>query len=594
MFAPSWRASQQSADAEASFQLERARRILSRFDASLARKARLVARLQHEGVEVAAEDLADALAKEYETIHDRLWAAYPPVDWRGDRPSPARPNYGDIAGLVSLGLAAHEDLARSNVGHLAEALTKVDEALNVTVGDASSRSHAEANRLKAGILYYQALVEAAEGSLLRSEAQRNLDAVAAAAIRAAEAVTAREVVAKSTIDEHIADLEAKSEALRVSLETDRKTLHDLDAHLGDLEARLAAAVARRDAGLVHLEELKDRGAVFGDPASAEAFARDMQSASAAYRAAYREAHAIEHGTLAHARIAPGHDELLGAYVGEAPGVSPEPVRGLVHLRHDRTILAAQIEGRQGELDDLRNDLNRLDGIRASVLAKGRTIEQSIEDAARSAREAYAELNRLQSEAENREDTAARLLDQAARTAEQAATAAEQWVRDAGDRTRDLSPAARERSGYNARTRDGWMGGAMLAQAADARLMKASILYQRFDAHVRTASVLARLLKFTDLKEIDPAGEQNKADAARAAGVEEIQAAMNLLQKAHGKADRHWTLTAQAAAANDLMAMFGFDEYTKDALDAYRAAIKGREGELFAAPFVRRTTRLEKP
>lgn len=592
IFTPSLRAPQQAADAEASAQLERARRLLAQFDALLAQKARSGQLGADTGAEVSADDFSDGLAEDYEAIHERFWTAYPPVDWRGDRPTPAKANYGNIAGQVSEGLNHYRQLAQANLRLLDDALRATDAALNITVGGASARNHAEANRLKGIVLYYQAMVSAAEAAVYRDEAEHYLQALATAAIRGAEAEAARAVVEQSTIDERIAGLDERAEALRVSIEADRNELQSVDGRIAEMESKLAHAVEQRDRAFTTLENLRDRGAVFGDPQSGEQFARDVAEASARYRAADREAQALEHGTLENARIAPGHDELLGEYVGAQPGTSPSPVRGLIHVRNDRIILAERIAGKQNELDGLREDLSRLDGIKASVLARGRTIEQSIDDATKAGAEAYSELDRLQTEAYSREDQALQRLDQAARIAEQAAGFADAWVRDAQSKTQSLSPEAKERSAFHARVRDGWMSGAMLAQAADAHLTRASIQYARHDAHARTADALERLLQFASIEELDPQEEQDKADQARAAGVEEIKLAMNLLQKAHNKSERHWTLTAQAAAANDLLFMFGYDDYAKDAMEAYRAAVKGRESEPFAAPFVARASRLE--
>ena len=68
--------------------------------------------------------------------------------------------------------------------------------------------------------------------------------------------------------------------------------------------------------------------------------------------------------------------------------------------------------------------------------------------------------------------------------------------------------------------------------------------------------------------------------------------MNVLESVHGKVERHWTVTAQAAAANDLLALFGQEDYADDALEAYRTAVQGRENQPFVAPFLARINRLE--
>ena len=69
-------------------------------------------------------------------------------------------------------------------------------------------------------------------------------------------------------------------------------------------------------------------------------------------------------------------------------------------------------------------------------------------------------------------------------------------------------------------------------------------------------------------------------------------AMAVLERAHGRAERHWTLAAQAADATYLLAMFGREDYLPDAVEAYRKAVSGRESDAYAKPFVARLNRLE--
>ena len=197
---------------------------------------------------------------------------------------------------------------------------------------------------------------------------------------------------------------------------------------------------------------------------------------------------------------------------------------------------------------------------------------------------YADLDRSDSEAFAVEDEALGLLDKAARTAKQASGFADDWIRDARVRA-DQSPA------FAKRVTDTWMGGHIAAQEADARLIAAWIGFDRFEAYTENAAILEKAATIA-MKEVDPEAETAKASAARTAAVEQITQAMVVLKSAHRKLNEHWTLTAQAAGANYLMTLFGYQDYLADAIESYRNAVKGREDDRIAQPFADRLSRLE--
>ena len=88
-------------------------------------------------------------------------------------------------------------------------------------------------------------------------------------------------------------------------------------------------------------------------------------------------------------------------------------------------------------------------------------------------------------------------------------------------------------------------------------------------------------------------ERVKANEAHDAGVDEIEQAMEILQRAHRKTERHWTVVAHAAGTTYLLALFGHEDYADDAVEAYRDAVSGREDEEYARTFVARLNRLER-
>jgi len=87
--------------------------------------------------------------------------------------------------------------------------------------------------------------------------------------------------------------------------------------------------------------------------------------------------------------------------------------------------------------------------------------------------------------------------------------------------------------------------------------QAWIEYDRYLASSQDAAVLALVIKSLGLKEADPESERAKSAAARDAGIEEVTKAMEVLEKAYRKADKHWTLAAQAAGTTYLLVLFAF-------------------------------------
>ena len=142
--------------------------------------------------------------------------------------------------------------------------------------------------------------------------------------------------------------------------------------------------------------------------------------------------------------------------------------------------------------------------------------------------------------------------------------------------------ARERSAYAKRLGDAWMEGNIIAQVADARLAQAWIQLGRYRGYSAAAGVLEGLPDAVRPAEADVEDIRSKAADARDAGVAAITEAMTQLEKAHRAADNHWTMTAQAGAADQLLSLFGYPSYVEDAITAYRDALKGREDRPYTA------------
>jgi len=506
--------------------------------------------------------------------------------------TPAQPNYGNIEQDIRQGLLEQEGHVQENSKLLDDALAAVNQALSVSHGDTSARSDAAANRLKAVILYYKGIAERLNARLYRIEGEQWRGDLVELAAQAAEARAAATQEAEQGIDRRVEELRAEAARVEAALAEDRTALTSLDERIHDIEGRLAQAKGVVEKTRLALDALRAEGVNLADPTGADAFAKRFEETDAVYRAAASETQALEYGGLPEARLQPPGDFLNGRFVegGATTGVTSE--FGLTHYRDERAVLTARVSGREAEWHSLRDDITHLDASKTALRDAQRRGEEKLRTLAESASKTYAELNRVDSEAFAVEDRAIQFLDQSAKASQAAAQAADDRVSQASAATRDLTPESKERSAFNMRSRDGWMGAHIAAQEADARLAIASIEYDRFRSYAADADVLGKITEYFTLAEVDVEAERIKAEDAKNAGIESVTGAMTVLERAHTRAERHWTIAAQAAEATYFLAMFGREDYVPEAIEAYRKAVSGRESEAFAKPFVARLNRIE--
>lgn len=595
LFLPSLQASQRKVDAEASLHLERARRLLHSFNAGVAYRALILDQLRDVDVDVDISDpqaLAEDAGDEYQERHTDLWTAFEPKDWAADPPRSVKPSYGNVAGQVRDGVKTRAALVAENGKLLKSAFEEIEESLSVTSGDASASSYFEAVRLKGVIQYHRGLAERARAGLKRAEADGLRRRLVELANRGIEWDSSKTLVADSGIDEQIGRVKEKAAQAEGELNDDRKSLAALDSTIGDLEKRLNTAQARADQARTAMEKLEQDGVDFSNSQGAENFAKRMTEQDSAYREALREVQSLEAGRLPKAEIDASGDYLKGRYLENGSAADLTIEHGLAHYRYERAVLAAKVESEQKTLADFGSDISRLEGIKSASQAAQTDAARRIAEAAPLAAGTYDELNRVESEAEAIEETALELLDQSVSASQQAATAVDDWMSQARDRTQNLSSEAKERSAYSAREDDNWMSGHIAAQAADARLAKGWIYYDRYLAATQNADVLALVTTTLGLKEADPESERTKVDEARQAGIDEVTKAMAVLEKAHRDTGKHWTLTAQAAGTTYLLALFGQTDYVADVVEGYRNALKNRETEKYTVKLADRLKRLE--
>ncbi len=591
---PMMQSARQAVESRTAVQVERARRLLHQYDPELAYRSLLAGQLVEQGVEVDPQQAAE-LADAYQEIHASLWSAHQPVDLpRSNRgvPTGTKANYGAIGGQIRDGLKDLAALASKNEKLLDEALDAVDDALNVTVGSESADADVEANRLKATALYYKALAVWQKAQLHRLEAAPLRRRLRETAIAAAETAASTKLVSDSRIEAPIAYLQEEIDNREAAGKEDQVVQAGLDQTIRQLEARVAAARLRRQEVTDSMGKLKHQGVNFADPKGAERFAIQLTALSEAYREAEREIHGLTRGTFPTARIDLSGDYLSGRYL-ESGGGEPTIEHGVDHYRNERAVFQTRLDGAQADLEALRLDLARLEGMKSSLEQRQAEAVKRLDELSTMLAETHGELNRIESEAFTFEESALKLLDQAAITVKQAGQHADEWVSQARQQLQTLSPAAQERSAFTSRQNDGWMVGFTAAQEADAWIARASVYYDRYRAAVEDMGLIASIPPGIELEEVDGDAEKAKASQAREAGVQDIKKALKVLEQAHAKSARSWTMGAQAAGAAYLLSLFDLPQYQTEALEAYRAAIKGREDQPASQPFLARISRLEK-
>ncbi len=584
---PSLQTAQATVDQQAGVELERARRILHAYSHGLTYKSLLLERLAEFEVDIDldnADELLEEFADDYQQIHEARWASYQPYDFDGVDidPRQARAKYGNLPAQARKGIQARRKLLQANDSGLADALAAVRSALDITAGDTTSRSHAEANRLKGVILAQQAATDRLEAMMLRRQAlplRRELATLGR--IAAAFGEGGGEAPGSSGT----AVLTERLGATNRMLDGKAAALTEVDRKIDDLESRLTAARGRADAARQAIHELTRRGIDFSRGDGAEAFQAALSAQDRVFRTADAEARALEFGTLPNARIDDSGDYLTGKYMesGSAAGLTVEP--GLSHFRHDRAVLAREVELGRAAVDGFHADIERIEGLAEALKAEGQLKRRRASEARARAGEAFTELNRLESEAFSVEDDALALLDQAVRAFSEAAQGATAWINAGSEASQGLGPESRDRSADYMQSQCGWMTGHIKAQQADAQIQKAWILYTRFADQSRTAAALTAHAGPLGLNEADDEAEAAKATEAHDAAVEQVAQAVRLLERSHRDTGRHWTFVAQSAAINELMARLGHPEYTADAIEAYRAALANRaEDDPATRPF----------
>ena len=574
--APSLQVAERTVNQEAGMIVTKARRVLHEYDPWLTYRTVMVDMAEADELDLGdPTDLSEEAADAYQQYHSAAWEAYQPKDWpTGDqvreRPRNASPRYGNIAGDISNATKGMDQLVAANNKVLGEALTIVDEALRVSVGEASARDHAEANRLKGIILYHQGQAKQMEATAVRRGALRQRHALSALAGELPVLTATSGMVAQSGIDEQIESLQTRAGEVEDLIAADRSRLAELESTIQRLTGELEAAQAQADAARAKMDELRAQGVDLTDPNGAEVFDELYTASDVTYRNALRRVRELKFST-------------------RAEGDSAQ--HGLAHFEDQRDVVAAQMDSRQKALDDLRSDIARLDGIKAVYVAAEGNAKDRLEKIRGEAQTAHEALTAVADAAQALEEEAIGLYGKSLSAIKAANRGATSWVQEGGRAAQNLNQEARGRSAYNARSQDGWLPAYIKAQEADVHLAIAWIHTERYRAGLQDAQVLAGVQESLGLGEVDREAIEAVAGQAQEDGVEAVRSAMASLDAAHRGTGKQWTIVAQQAGTVYLMNLLGYD-YKNDAINAYRNAVNGRDDKTVAQPFVARLNQLE--
>jgi len=587
--APRLQDAQLSVDVEASRGVEKARRLLSRFNANLERIAQVLEVLREQKIDIDLAEVEGRLESDeflavYQDELDVATREFATVS--GERP------HGEPSSQIREGIRTRRKLIEENDRLLADALNAVNAALSVSRGSADASSHRGANRLKGWILFFQGESAARRAARARAGAVPVRGRIAALAARVEGLRPQTSFVADIAIDERIAELTAELEKQTAAVDAVRGELSAVDERIAELERELASAKASAASARAAMEQLKADGIDFADSEGFQNFAASYEASAAQYRSALSRIHAIERGTMPEAKIDDSGDYINGRYLQNGSPENLTTVSGLAHYRAERERLAAAVKTADDSVSESRGDLDRLRESRDVHRRRESEASQAVADAQAQAQTAYDQLRRINAEAFAAEEEAIRRYAEAANTFGAAERAAGEWVRDAAEKTRALSPEAEALSAFTPQADDGWIGGHITTERAAAEAGQAWTYYQRFAARSRDADLLSASAQVLALGGADAEAERTAADEAREQGIEAVGKALDRLERAHDALGRNWAVTAQYAGTAYLLVLFGEQGRLNDVIANYRNAISGREEETCVLPFRDRLAKLE--
>lgn len=388
-----------------------------------------------------------------------------------------------------------------------------------------------------------------------------------------------------------ADLQVCRQEVLARIADASKKADALAPRIADLQKRIDAAKAEADAAHQKMAQLEQAGVDATDAQSLPRYTKDYTDASQAYRKAIRSLSILTSGAIAEAKLTPEEAELLaGPPIDIESGLAGDQ-RGIVALQTDfdsAKALAAAQQKLLGMIDEQIKDLSARQKLLETQLAQQKTALATIQQhVAAEAQTAFAEATRgwqLQTEALQV------LQNDATAAATRAESAARAVASDASSKLGEFPESQR----YAMLSKDKTTGGHAKTLHADAELAAAMVLAQQVEQLTLHAKLLDELaptgiamasLVPKELSEApgewltSTAGAEKAIATSREAAIKSGKAAIEGYQEAGNDLENLWTLQAQAAAANYVLANVttGDDSanYAKEARRRFSLATRDR-------------------
>lgn len=500
-------------------------------------------------------------------------------------------NFGNNTGAMSRtmadGLSKSKSVAQSNTALLKSATSASAKALQASAGDASGRDSLVGNRMHGVALYHEGLALDRSARLVRSEADAKLFELSQLSAKRKQLMAEADVVKDSGVE---ASIEKQRERLSEAQEKHDgivSSMEDIESKIAAVKAEIETQSAMASTLRTQLDTLEARGVEFGTQNAGSTFEREYGSVSSSYRNVLSRVHTLQHGSIRGAHLEMGGDLVTGEYVPDKDGGEIEYELGLDELERRLVQLGWEESGAKQVLDDEKDELSRLEGLKSQLEARASAAQSAIQESDQNAASVFASYQELEVETKSLEDQAIDTLKKANRAFASAKSAAQSRMRDLPDvpiEKEEFSPVKLIKN-------DDWLVGQMASQAADSQTRAAMVLYDRF-VHLGKAIALCESLASTfgglDLSVTEMA-ETRAASKTEAEGL--LDDAINSFEGASRSFKEHWSVAASVAAADYMLALFDHPELVNVAIANYQSVVKDRETEPRLRPFVDRLEQL---
>lgn len=498
----------------------------------------------------------------------------PKLDW-GQTPE-------QITRNIAKAIKQVERLSAENDKLLKEAMRAADEALRAQVGQADARDNTNALHVKAVVTHLQGEVLRSKALASRLEAQnlrlRAMSFIAQSSELQSE-ISALEARKPTQTLQALAKERTELTALQ---ERAKKKLAAIDAEIAKRKAQIAEARKVAETAQKAMLGLEAKGYEPKDPADVKRYTQAYRELSQKANHAGLRAKALQTGTLEGVRLSEtqGTDPLSAPLVPTEAGKEPVMIKGLETLEKERALAADRVANLEAMLKD--------NAERAAQAEKtAQEVQQGVAVMADRKQKSDSQAATLLTKASERAETASKTEDEALATldkADKAYSRAARTARDRGDS--DMKDPAMRNVSSDKETRP-----ALTMAQADVQHAIALVHLQRARDLRQHGFALIAATK-TKISGVD-AGKADelieKISKAQEAATEAVENSIELLGKARLQRNYEWIGQASLGAAHQLKATLTTGPVQADALadavDAYQAALEGREGSKYLKPYV---------